>query len=340
MLSHVQKCDTNKQSATEREVSEYFLIVFSARIVMAKRILLFVLTNVLVIATISIVLSLLGIRPYLTRAGLDLQALAGFCFVYGFSGALISLALSRQMAKWMQGVIVIDPQDPREFSWLVHTVHELARKAELPAMPEVGVYDSPEVNAFATGPTKARSLVAVSRGLLNQMSRDEIEGVLGHEVAHIQNGDMVTMTLIQGVVNAFSMFLARVIAFAVAQAVSSRDEKADLNPVIFHLVAMICDIFLTILGSIVVCWFSRQREFRADAGSCRLTGGIQKMKAALEELGSLHGMPIEAQPALATMKISSGNNRGRGAGRIGLFSLFSTHPPLSERISKLEQLKL
>jgi heat shock protein HtpX len=307
---------------------------------MGKRILLFVLTNVLVIATISIALSLLGIRPYLTRSGLDLPALAGFCFVYGFSGALISLALSRQMAKWMQGVMVIDPRDPREFSWLVQTVHELARKAELPAMPEVGVYDSPEVNAFATGPTRARSLVAVSRGLLSQMSRNEIEGVLGHEIAHIQNGDMVTMTLIQGVVNAFSMFLARVIAFAVAQAMSSRDEEGDVSPMVFHVVAMICDIFLTILGSVVVCWFSRQREFRADAGSSRLTGGIRKMKAALEGLGNLQGMPTEAQPSMATMKISSGGNGGRSSGRLAYFSLFSTHPPLSERIARLEQLKL
>jgi heat shock protein HtpX len=303
---------------------------------MGKRILLFILTNVMVITTLSIVINLLGIRPYITHAGLDLRALAGFAIIYGFGGALISLALSRQMAKWMQGVQVIDPNSPGEFSWLVQTVHDLARKAKLPAMPEVGVYDSADINAFATGPTKARSLVAVSTGLLSRMNRDEIEGVLGHEIAHIQNGDMVTMTLLQGVVNAFSIFLARVIAYAVAQAMSSRDEEGDVSPVVFHLVAFVCDIFITFLGSLVVSWFSRQREFRADAGSARLTGGVHDMKAALCALARLHGDPESTQPALAAMKISSGGDREKGSG-FNLLALMSTHPPLSERIARLER---
>jgi len=302
---------------------------------MGKRIVLFILTNVMVVATLSIVINLLGIRPYLTNSGIDLRALAGFAMVYGFGGAFISLALSRQMAKWMQGVTVIDPDSPREFAWLVQTVHELARKANLPAMPEVGVYHSPDINAFATGPTRARSLVAVSSGLLSYMSRDEIEGVLGHEIAHIQNGDMVTMTLLQGVVNAFSIFLARVIAFAVAQAMSSRDEEGDVSPVIFHLVAFVCDILITFLGSLVVAWFSRQREFRADAGSVRLTGGVHDMKAALQALMTPHPFVANEQPALAALKISSGREKSG----FSFPGLMSTHPPLSERIARLERLE-
>ena len=282
--------------------------------------------------TISMFVKLLGIQPYLTRSGLNLGALAAFSLVWGFSGAFISLAISRQMAKWMQGVSVIDPRNPGEFSWLVQMVHDLARRAKLPAMPEVGVYDSPEVNAFATGPTKSRSLVAVSRGLLQQMSRNEIEGVIGHEIAHIQNGDMVTMTLLQGVVNAFSLFVSRIIAYLVAQAMSSKDEEGEVNPAIFYIVSMIADIFLTLLGSIVVCWYSRQREYRADIGSARLSATKDKMSGALERLGRVFEVPVQTQPALASMKISS-HQGGWGA-------LFRTHPPLSDRLARLEQTPL
>jgi heat shock protein HtpX len=299
---------------------------------MIKRISLFLLTNILVMLTISMFVKLLGIQPYLTRSGLNLGALAAFSLVWGFSGAFISLAISRQMAKWMQGVSVIDPRNPGEFSWLVQMVHDLARRAKLPAMPEVGVYDSPEVNAFATGPTKSRSLVAVSRGLLQQMSRNEIEGVIGHEIAHIQNGDMVTMTLLQGVVNAFSLFVSRIIAYLVAQAMSSKDEEGEVNPAIFYIVSMIADIFLTLLGSIVVCWYSRQREYRADIGSARLSATKDKMSGALERLGRVFEVPVQTQPALASMKISS-HQGGWGA-------LFRTHPPLSDRLARLEQTPL
>jgi heat shock protein HtpX len=299
---------------------------------MIKRISLFLLTNILVMLTISMFVKLLGIQPYLTRSGLNLGALAAFSLVWGFSGAFISLAISRQMAKWMQGVSVIDPRNPGEFSWLVQMVHDLARRAKLPAMPEVGVYDSPEVNAFATGPTKSRSLVAVSRGLLQQMNRNEIEGVIGHEIAHIQNGDMVTMTLLQGVVNAFSLFVSRIIAYLVAQAMSSKDEEGEVNPAIFYIVSMIADIFLTLLGSIVVCWYSRQREYRADIGSARLSATKDKMSGALERLGRVFEVPVQKQPALASMKISS-HQGGWGA-------LFRTHPPLSDRLARLEQTPL
>jgi len=299
---------------------------------MVKRIFLFVLTNILVMLTISLIVYFLGIQPYLTRSGLDLGALAAFSLVYGFVGAFISLAMSRQMAKWMQGVSVVDPRNPGEFSWLVQMVHDLARRAKLPAMPEVGVYDSPEVNAFATGPTKSRSLVAVSRGLLQQMNRDEIEGVIGHEIAHIQNGDMVTMTLLQGVVNAFALFVSRIIAYAVSQAMSSRDEEGDINPTIFSIVSLIAFNLLTFLGSIVVCWYSRQREYRADIGSARLSVTKDKMSGALERLGRVFEVPAQPQPALASMKISSPQG--------GWLSLFRTHPPISDRLARLEQTPL
>ncbi len=191
----------------------------------AKRVFLFLAVNVLVVTTISVVLGALGVRPYLTARGLDLGSLAVFCLVWGFGGAFISLGLSRVMAKWGMGVKLVDPGTPDPAAQeLVSTVHRLAQAAGLRTMPQVGVYDSEEVNAFATGPTKNRALVAVSTGLLRRMRRDEVEGVLGHEIAHVANGDMVTMTLIQGVVNAFTMFLARVVAFFVAQ-LFRRDEE-------------------------------------------------------------------------------------------------------------------
>jgi hypothetical protein len=191
-----------------------------------KRIGLFLAVNALVVITISVILNLLGVKPYLTPYGLDYQSLMIFCLIWGMGGAFISLALSRVMAKWMMGVQIIPPdtRDP-ELQGLVQMVHEMSRAARLPAMPEVGIYESPEVNAFATGPTKARSLVAVSSGLLHRMGKEEVRGVIGHEVAHIANGDMVTMTLIQGVVNAFVMFLARAIAYALTMSRGQDSEE-------------------------------------------------------------------------------------------------------------------
>jgi len=209
-----------------------------------------------------------------------------FCLVWGMGGAFISLAISRIMAKMMMGVKVIDPRqlhDP-QLQWLVETVHRLARSAGISTMPEVGIYDSPEVNAFATGPTKNRALVAVSSGLLNRMGRDQVEGVLGHEVAHVANGDMVTMTLIQGVVNAFVMFLARAIAFAVAQSGRRDDnEGSSFSSGTYLIVQFVLEIVFMILGSILVAFVSRWREFRADHGGARLAGR-DKMIAALEAL--------------------------------------------------------
>jgi heat shock protein HtpX len=294
---------------------------------MFRRVLLFLAVNFLVMITISVILNVLGIRPYLTANGIDYNALLGFCLVWGMGGAFISLGLSRVMAKMLMGVQVIDPDkaDAGERQ-LLQIVETLTRSASIP-MPQVGVYNSPEVNAFATGPTKARSLVAVSSGLLGRMDHDEVKGVLSHEIAHIANGDMVTMTLLQGVVNAFVMFLARVLAFAAAQAMRGRDEdNRGMSYGIYFMVQMLFEVVFMIAGSMVVAWFSRYREFRADAGGARL-GGRESMINALQALQrNVERVDPQAQPALATLKIS-----GRG----GFLHLFATHPPLEERINRL-----
>ncbi|MBK8596051.1 MAG: protease HtpX [Holophagales bacterium] len=298
----------------------------------AKRVFLFVAVNVLVVATISIVLSVLGVRPYLTARGLNLPALAVFCLVWGFGGAFISLALSRVMAKWGMGVKLVDPNTPDVGAQeLVSTVHRLAQAAGLRTMPQVGVYDSDEVNAFATGPTKNRSLVAVSTGLLRRLRRDEVEGVLGHEIAHVANGDMVTMTLVQGVVNAFTMFLARVLAFFVAQLFRRDEEDGGISHVVYFVATLVFDIAFSILGSVVVAWFSRLREFRADAGGAGLAGR-DRMVAALEALQRTYGVvdPGDRQAAVQTLKISGHPT--------GLMRFFSTHPPLEVRIARLKAL--
>lgn len=296
-----------------------------------KRVLLFVTVNILVVLTIGILVTVLGLDRYLPRDGL--VALMVFCLIWGFGGALISLALSRLMAKWMLGVEVIPPdtQDPylRE---LVGTVHELARQAGLPAMPQVGIYESPEPNAFATGPTKARSLVAVSTGLLEKMTPEQVRGVLGHEVAHIANGDMVTLTLVQGVINAFVLFLSRVLAYIVAQAIRGRDERG--SRFLTFLLVMVFQTVFSILGAIVVCWFSRRREFRADAGGARLAG-TSNMIDALRALKELYDPEVAAEEsrraeAFQAFKISGKQSR--------LLKLFATHPPLEERIARLQKL--
>jgi len=298
----------------------------------AKRVFLFLAVNVLVVATISVVLSLLGVRPYLSARGIDMKALAVFCLVWGFGGAFISLGLSRVMAKWGMGVKLIDPGTPDPGAQeLVSTVHRLAQAAGLKKMPQVGVYDSDEVNAFATGPTRNRSLVAVSTGLLRRLRRDEVEGVLGHEIAHVANGDMVTMTLVQGVVNAFTMFLARVLAFFVAQFFRRDEEEGGMSHLVYFVATLVFDIAFSILGSVVVAWFSRLREFRADAGGARLAGR-ERMIAALEGLQRTFGVvdPHANQAAYQTLKIS-GHPKG-------LMRFFSTHPPLETRIARLKTL--
>ncbi|MFN3454987.1 MAG: protease HtpX [Pseudobdellovibrio sp.] len=287
-----------------------------------KRFGLMILINGLIMITLSVILNVLGIQPYITAQGLNMGSLMAFCLVWGFGGAIISLLLSKFMAKKMMGVEVIDPdtRNPEE-QWLVQTVYRLARNANLPKMPEVGIYDGQEMNAFATGPTRSNSLVAVSVGLLRQMNKDEVEGVLAHEVAHIANGDMVTMTLVQGMVNAFGMFLARMIA----QVLSSQVEEKHAHVVRF-IATMILDIIFNILGMFVVAYVSRQREYRADAGGASL-GGREKMIKALQRLQHEMAPPPEERSPLATLQISDRKSN--------FLRLLSTHPDLQDRIARL-----
>lgn len=302
---------------------------------MMKRVVLFVATNILITLVISIVLSLLGIGNYRIAGGrLDYSALMVFCLLWGMIGSFISLQLSRFMAKRAMGVKLVDGRSGHEEAdWLYRTIERLARQAQLP-MPEVGIYESPEVNAFATGPSQSRSLVAVSAGLLRGMNRNEIEGVLAHEMAHIKNGDMVTMTLIQGVVNAFVMFASMVVANLVRNLIQGNRDERDGGGgggfMIEFMVRMVLQVAFGILGGMVVAWFSRAREFRADAGAAALNGRTN-MIAALRRLQTTQKMVDPAHAELATMKISSGGKRW--------MVLLSTHPPLEARIAALETLR-
>lgn len=297
----------------------------------AKRILLFIAVNALVVLTISTVLRIFNVQPYLTAYGLNYQSLLVFCLIWGMGGAFISLALSRVMAKWMMRVQLIDPatSHPRE-SWLYSTVAKLARQAGLPNTPEVGIYPSGEINAFATGPSRSRSLVAVSAGLLNQMDKNAIEGVLGHEIAHVANGDMVTMTLIQGVVNAFVMFFARVIAYAISSALSRDRESRGMSYMMQYFITMALEMVFMVFGMMVIAWFSRWREYRADNGGAQLAGR-GTMIHALQALNRTLTFkdPQFDKPALQTLKISTSHS--------GWMRFFMTHPPLEERIARLQR---
>jgi heat shock protein HtpX len=286
-----------------------------------KRILLFVLTNVLVVVVLGIVASLLGVNRYLTPNGLNLGALLGFALIFGFGGAIISLLISKPMAKWTSGVQVIEQPRNADEVWIVETVRKLADKAGI-GMPEVGLFEGAP-NAFATGAFKNSALVAVSTGLLQGMTREEIEAVLGHEIAHVANGDMVTMTLIQGVMNTFVVFLSRVIGYAVDSFLRKGDERSSGPGIGYMITTIVLDIVLGFAAAIVVAWFSRQREFRADAGSAQLLGRRQPMINALARLGGM--TPGELPKSVAAMGI---------AGGIG--QLFSTHPPIEERIAVLQ----
>ena len=296
---------------------------------MVKRLFLFVLTNIAVLVTVSIVLAILGQLGVLDLAG-GQGALLVICAVWGFGAAFVSLLLSRWMAKRALGVQLIaeDSRDP-EAQWLRNTVVRLTQQANLPP-PEVGIYDSPELNAFATGPSRRRSLVAVSTGLLRSMERQEIEGVLAHEVTHIANGDMVTMTLIQGVVNAFVLYLAHIVAAIVRGAVSGRDEEGRssgfLGMIVGQVVFIAAQIAFGLIGSMITAWFSRHREFRADAGGAALAGR-GSMIAALRRLMANQGRVDDSAPQLATFKIN---------GRSRMMMLLATHPPLEQRIAALE----
>lgn len=299
---------------------------------MGKRVFFFLLTNILILTLVNIIITALGIGPQLTQYGLNYANLAVTCLLWGMVGSFISLAMSRFMAKRMTGMRIVDistESNPR-LRDVAKKVNQLSAKAGLKKMPEVGVYTSPEVNAFATGPTKNRSLVAVSTGLLDKMSDDQVEGVLAHEIAHVANGDMVTMTLLQGVINAFVLFLSRIAAYAIANMMRGDREGATMSQGIYFMTTIVFQIVFGILGSIVVNWFSRHREFKADIGGARYAGK-QKMIEALQSLANSH--PVEAQPqqaALANFKISATKSAGFRA-------LFSTHPPLELRIQRLKE---
>ncbi len=288
-----------------------------------KRIVLFLATNLAVMLVLGITANLLGVNRYLSASGLDLGALLGFSLVMGFGGAIISLLMSKPMAKWSSGAQVINDSTDPTHRWIVATVARLAERAGI-AMPEVAIFDGAP-NAFATGAFKNSALVAVSTGLLQTMNRDEVEAVLGHEVAHIANGDMVTMTLIQGVMNTFVVFLSRAIGYFIDRVVLKNDKE---GPGIGYMVTtVVLDLLLGLVAAIIVAWFSRHREFRADRGAADLMGRRQPMIQALARLGGMD--PGELPKTVQTMGISSRPS--------GLMALFSSHPPIEDRIKALQQ---
>ncbi len=286
-----------------------------------KRIILFVATNLAIVVVLGIVASLLGVNRYLTANGLNLGALLGFALIMGFGGAFISLLLSKPIAKWSAGVQLITQPRNADEAWIVDTVRRFADKAGI-GMPEVGIFEG-EPNAFATGAFKNNALVAVSTGLLQGMTREEVEAVIGHEVAHIANGDMVTMTLIQGVMNTFVVFLSRVIGYAVDSFLRRGDSENNGPGIGYWVTTIVLDIVLGFLAAIIVAWFSRQREFRADRGAADLMGRKQPMVNALARLGGM--VPGQLPQGLQAMGITSGVGK-----------LFSSHPPIEERIAALQ----
>ena len=288
-----------------------------------KRVILFMATNLAIMLVLSLTASLLGVNRFLTANGLNLPMLLAFAALMGFGGAFISLLLSKPIAKWSTSARVIEHPSNSTEQWLVDTVARQARTAGI-GMPEVAIYQGAP-NAFATGATKNSSLVAVSTGLLESMSQQEVEAVLAHEVAHIANGDMVTLTLVQGVVNTFVVFLARVVGYFVDSMLRKNDEERAGPGIGYMVTVVVCEIVFGILASIIVAWFSRQREFRADRGAATIMGRPQPMVAALRRLG---GMDEGALPKnMAAFGISGGG---------GMMALFSSHPPIEERIAALQ----
>ncbi len=289
-----------------------------------KRIVLFIATNLAVMLVLSIVLSLLGVGNPARGSTLNLGSLMVFSLVVGFTGSIFSLLISKPMAKWSTGARVIDNPTSSTELWLVNTVRALSERAGI-GMPEVAVYEG-DANAFATGAFKNSALVAVSTGLLQSMNRDEVEAVLGHEIAHVANGDMVTLTLIQGVVNTFVVFMARVVGFFVDNVLlKNNNREGGGRGIGYFVTVMVCEVIFGLLASIIVAWFSRQREFRADAGSAKLLGSPTPMMHALARLGGVQ--PGELPQSMQALGISGGNG-GWGA-------LFATHPPIEQRIAAL-----
>jgi len=294
-----------------------------------KRVFLFIALNFLIMISMSVIMAVFGVQPYLQQSGLDYGSLAIFCLLWGFTGSFISLLMSKQMAKWSYHLQMID-ENTREpqLRELLNIVKDLSSRAGIDKMPEVAVYQSDDINAFATGPSKNNALVAVSTGLLGYMNRNEIEAVLGHEISHVSNGDMVTMTLLQGVVNAFSMFLARAVAFAV-----TRDRSGQGgNSMSYILVRVVLDVVFMLLGSILVSAFSRHREYRADYGGAKLAGQ-DNMKQALMKLRSQFERIQPVSGTASTLMIS---NKPSGL----MDRLFSTHPPLDDRIARLSKAEI
>ena len=294
-----------------------------------KRIFLFLMTNMAVLLVLNITLTVTGANRYLTENGINYSQLLVFAAIVGFTGSIISLFMSKQMAKMSMGVQIIDPNAPasQTEAWLVDTVHQLADRAGI-GRPEVGIYEG-EPNAFATGAFKNESLVAVSTGLLQNMNEEEVTAVLGHEIAHVANGDMVTLTLIQGVVNTFVVFFARIVAVFVDRAIMKNDNRDGVG-VGYYLTSMVCEIVFGILASIIVAWFSRQREYRADAGSAQLLGSTKPMENALARLGGLE--PGELAKGMQAFGITEKVNN--------MIALFASHPPMESRIRALQNLNM
>lgn len=288
-----------------------------------KRIFLFLGTNLAILLVLNVTMRLLGIEPYLQQQGIDYRSLLIFAAVLGMGGAFISLAMSKWTAKRFTGARVIETPQNSTQQWLLETVRRQAREAGI-GMPEVAIYNAPEINAFATGMSKNNALVAVSSGLINSMKMEEAEAVLGHEVSHIANGDMVTLTLIQGVINTFVIFVSRVIGFVVDRVLLKNERGYGIG---YWVSTIVAELLLGILASIIVMWFSRQREFRADAGGARLAGR-EKMIAALQRLKQA------SEPHLPTQLAAFGISGHRGD---GLKRLFMSHPPLDERIARLRE---
>ena len=286
-----------------------------------KRIVLLIATNFAVMFLLSIVVSVLGLDRMLAQQGIQYGPLLVMAAMFGFGGAFISLLISKWMAKWSTGAQVIDGTEGTTQYWLVDTVKRLAEKAGI-GMPEVAIYEG-EPNAFATGAFRNSALVAVSTGLLKSMSREEVEAVLGHEIGHVANGDMVTLTLIQGVVNTFVIFLSRIIGYIVDRVILKNERGEGIG---FFITVMVCQIVLGLFASMIVAWFSRRREFRADAASARLLGSPQPMVSALSRLGGLQ--PGALPQAMAAIGISGGPG--------GFGALFATHPPIEQRIAALQ----
>ena len=292
-----------------------------------KRVILLIVTNIAVMVVLSVVATLLGLNRFMTGNGLNLVTLLSFSAVMGFGGAFISLLFSKIMAKWSTGARVIGAPSSDTERWLLDTVYKLGCRANLPVMPEVAVYEG-QPNAFATGPSSSNSLIAVSTGLLTSMTEEEVEAVLAHEIAHIQNGDMVTLTLIQGVVNTFVFFLSRVVGYLVDSFLRRNDERSS-GPGVGYMVSVIfCQIVFGMLASAIVMYFSRQREFRADAGAAGLLGGPRSMISALRRLERVREGDLPQN--LAASGISGGS--------AGLVALFSSHPSIEERIVALRHI--